>query len=81
MQLWQRVFRVHGRFTDISNRSRFNHVAYIVSTNWGNGREVWGVVRTVKRLMALSLGVQRAQLEQRIGLVWPRPCLLRPLFL
>jgi len=35
----------------------------------------------VKRLIALSLGVQRAQLEQRIGLVCPRPCLLRPLFL
>ena len=35
----------------------------------------------MKRLMALSLGVQRAQLEQRIGLVCPRPCLLRPLFL
>jgi len=35
----------------------------------------------VKRLMALSLGVQRAQLEQRTGLVCPRPCLLRPWFL
>lgn len=35
-------------------------------------------IRTVKRLIALSLGVQRAQLEQRIGLVCPRPCLLRP---
>jgi hypothetical protein len=27
----------------------------------------------------LSLGVQRAQLEQRTGLTWPRPFLLRPL--
>jgi len=33
----------------------------------------------VNLLMALSLGVQREQLEQRIGLTWPRPFLLRPL--
>lgn len=37
------------------------------------------MLRMVKRLMALSLGTQRAQLEQRTGLVWPRPFLLRPL--
>ena len=37
------------------------------------------MLRMVKRLMALSLGVHREQLEQRIGLVWPRPFLLRPL--
>jgi hypothetical protein len=37
------------------------------------------MLRMVKRLMALSLGVQRAQLEQRTGLTWPRPFLLRPL--
>jgi hypothetical protein len=35
--------------------------------------------RIVKRLIALSLGVHREQLEQRIGLTWPRPFLLRPL--
>lgn len=33
---------------------------------------------TVKRLMALSLGTQREQLEQRTGLTWPRFFLLRP---
>ena len=37
------------------------------------------MLRMVKRLMALSLGTQRAQLEQRTGLTWPRPFLLRPL--
>lgn len=37
------------------------------------------MLRMVNRLMALSLGTQRAQLEQRTGLVWPRPFLLRPL--
>lgn len=35
--------------------------------------------RTWKRLMALSLGTQRQQLEQRTMAVWPRPCLERPL--
>ena len=38
------------------------------------------MLRIVKRLMALSLGVQRLQLEQRMGFTWPRPFLLRPLF-
>ena len=33
----------------------------------------------VNLLIALSLGVQREQLEHRIGLTWPRPFLLRPL--
>lgn len=37
------------------------------------------MLRMVNRLMALSLGTQRAQLEQRTGLTWPRPFLLRPL--
>ena len=36
---------------------------------------------TVNLLMALSLGTQREQFEQRTGLTWPRPFLLRPLFL
>lgn len=31
------------------------------------------MLRMVKRLMALSLGVHREQLEQRMGLTWPRP--------
>ena len=26
----------------------------------------------------VTLGTQRPQLEQRMGLTWPRPCLLRP---
>lgn len=34
----------------------------------------------VNLLIALSLGVHREQLEQRMGLTWPRPFLLRPLF-
>lgn len=38
------------------------------------------MLRMVNRLMALSLGVHREQLEHRMGLVWPRPFLLRPLF-
>jgi hypothetical protein len=38
------------------------------------------MLRMVKRLMALSLGVHREQLEHRMGLTWPRPFLLRPLF-
>jgi hypothetical protein len=37
------------------------------------------MLRMVKRLMALSLGVHREQLEHRMGLTWPRPFLLRPL--
>ena len=39
------------------------------------------MLRTVKRLMALSFGTHREQLEQRTKLTWPRPFLLRPLFL
>lgn len=39
------------------------------------------MLRTVKRLIALSLGTHREQLEQRTKLTWPRPFLLRPLFL
>lgn len=35
--------------------------------------------RMVNLLIALSLGVHREQLEQRMGLTWPRPFLLRPL--
>mmetsp|Transcript_43621 Transcript_43621/g.97863 ORF Transcript_43621/g.97863 Transcript_43621/m.97863 type:complete len:82 (-) Transcript_43621:8-253(-) len=35
---------------------------------------------TWNRLMALSFGTQRAQLEQRTMAVCPRPCLERPLF-
>lgn len=37
------------------------------------------MLRMVKRLMALSLGVHREQLLHRMGLTWPRPFLLRPL--
>lgn len=37
------------------------------------------MLRMVNLLIALSLGVHRAQLEQRMGLTWPRPFLLRPL--
>lgn len=37
------------------------------------------MLRMVNLLMALSLGVHREQLEQRTGLTWPRPFLLRPL--
>lgn len=31
------------------------------------------ILRMVNRLMALSLGVHREQLEHRMGLTWPRP--------
>lgn len=37
------------------------------------------MLRMVNLLIALSLGVHREQLEQRTGLTWPRPFLLRPL--
>ena len=37
------------------------------------------MLRIVNRLMALSFGVHLEQLEQRIGLTWPRPFLFRPL--
>lgn len=36
------------------------------------------MLRIVNLLIALSLGVHREQLEQRTGLTWPRPFLLRP---
>ena len=35
----------------------------------------------VNLLIALSFGVHREQLEQRMGLTWPRPFLFRPLYL
>lgn len=35
--------------------------------------------RIVNLLIALSFGVHLEQLEQRMGLTWPRPFLLRPL--
>lgn len=34
------------------------------------------MLRMVNRLMALSLGVHREQLEHRMGLTWPRPARL-----
>ncbi len=37
------------------------------------------MLRMVNLLIALSFGVQREQLEQRIGFTCPRPFLLRPL--
>lgn len=37
------------------------------------------MLRMVNLLIALSLGVHREQLLQRMGLTWPRPFLLRPL--
>lgn len=37
------------------------------------------MLRMVNLLIALSFGVQREQLEHRMGLTWPRPFLLRPL--
>jgi hypothetical protein len=37
------------------------------------------MLRMVNLFIALSLGVHREQLEQRMGLTWPRPFLLRPL--
>ena len=39
------------------------------------------ILRTVKRLIALSLGTHREQFEQRTKPTWPRPFLLRPPFL
>ena len=37
------------------------------------------ILRIVNRFIALSFGVHLEQLEQRIGLTWPLPFLLRPL--
>ena len=39
------------------------------------------MLRTLKRLMALSLGQDLPQLLHLTGLTWPRPCLERPAFL
>lgn len=36
------------------------------------------ILRMTNFLIALSLGTQRAQLVQRTGFTWPRPCLERP---
>jgi len=36
------------------------------------------ILRMVNLFIALSFGVQREQLLQRMGLTWPRPFLLRP---
>jgi hypothetical protein len=38
------------------------------------------ILRMVNLFIALSLGVHREQLEHLIGLTWPRPFLLRPLW-
>lgn len=37
------------------------------------------MLRIVNLFIALSLGVHLEQFEQRMGLTWPRPFLLRPL--
>ena len=39
------------------------------------------MLRTLKRLIALSFGIALAVDEHRTRFVWPRPCLLRPWFL
>ena len=61
---------VHGVFFFMSFSGIPGHVRIAADST---------MLRMVKRLMALSLGTQRAQLEQRTGLTWPRPFLLRPL--
>ena len=38
------------------------------------------MLRIVNLFIALSFGVHLEQLEQRMGFTWPRPFLLRPLF-
>ena len=37
------------------------------------------MLRTTKRVIALSFGVQRPQFVHRMGETWPRPCLDLPL--
>merc|ERR1719498_1804903 len=57
------------------------------STNWlytlasriSRWEDASTMLRTWKRLMALSFGTERPQFEQRSMAVIPRPCLLRPL--
>lgn len=41
-----------------------------------SGRELTSNLEEQNR--QVTLGTQRAQLEQRIGFTWPRPCLFRP---
>merc|ERR1719498_540658 len=54
---------------------------YTLASRMSRCDEASTMLRTWKRLMALSFGTQREQLEQRTMAVWPRPWLERPLFL
>lgn len=46
----------------------------------GRRRKIWrsGTEQEIREYH--TLGTQRPQFEQRMGLTWPRPCLLRPPF-
>ena len=54
-------------------------VWYTLASRMSRWDDASTMFRTWKRLTALSLGTQRMQFEQRMMLVWPRPCLERPL--
>ena len=55
------------------------YVWYIDASRMSRCDDASTMLRTVKRLMALSFGTERPQFEQRSMAVMPRPCFERPL--
>jgi len=77
---------VYSAKTEASEMSPTSQLVTRIVGNSGRGKNARiaadsTMLRMVKRLIALSLGVQREQLLQRMGLTWPRPFLLRPLYI
>ncbi len=56
------------------------NVEYTLASRMSLWEDASTMFRTWNRLIALSFGTQRAQLEQRTMAVCPRPCFERPLF-
>merc|ERR1719343_854573 len=55
------------------------NVWYTLASRMSRWEDASTMLRTWKRLMALSFGTQRPQLQQRTMAEWPCPCLERPL--
>ena len=64
-----------------TQRTRQDAPGYTLASLISRTAALSTMLRTVNRLMALSFATQREQLEQRTKPTWPRPFLLRPLFL
>ena len=71
----------HGQCSALGETEGGDAPWYTLASLISRTAAVSTMLRTVKRLMALSLGTHREQFEQRTKLTWPRPFLLRPLFL